>query len=412
MAPLPRQPEANVGTIGHVDHGKTTLVQALTGVWAARHSEELRRGITIKLGYADCAIYKCPDCVDPSCYSTSPVCPSCGSNAEFQRAISFVDAPGHEILMATMLSGAAVMDGAILVIAADEPCPQPQTREHLAAVEIIGVRNIVIVQNKIDIVTREDAIKNYNEIKRFVKGSIAEDAPIIPVSAQHSVNIDLLLSAIQKCIPTPKRDPEKPPRMHIIRSFDVNRPGTPIEELRGGVLGGSIFQGSFRVGDEVEILPGLPVKEKNRLRMHGLYTEITSLQAGGRSVEVAFPGGLVGVGTMLDPSLTKSDGLVGSLLGKPGTLPPVREEAALEFKLFSTVVGSQAMEKVEPISRGETLLLNIGTAKTTGIITSVSSDYVEMKLSIPVCAEEGDKVAISRRVGGRWRLIGAGTLRG
>ncbi len=401
-----------MGTIGHVDHGKTTLVQALTGVWAARHSEELRRGITIKLGYADCAIYKCPDCDDPSCYSTSPVCPSCGSNAEFQRAISFVDAPGHEILMATMLSGAAVMDGAILVIAADEPCPQPQTREHLAAVEIIGVRNIVIVQNKIDIVTREDAIKNYNEIKRFVKGSIAEDAPIIPVSAQHGVNIDLLLSAIQKRIPTPKRDPEKPPRMHIIRSFDVNKPGTPIEELRGGVLGGSIFQGSFRVGDEVEILPGLPVKEKNRLRMHGLYTEITSLQAGGRSVEVAFPGGLVGVGTMLDPSLTKADGLVGSLLGKPGTLPPVREEAALEFKLFSTVVGSQAMEKVESISRGETLLLNIGTAKTTGIITSVSSDYAEMRLSIPVCAEEGDKVAISRRVGGRWRLIGAGTLRG
>jgi len=395
-----------------VDHGKTTLVQALTGVWAARHSEELRRGITIKLGYADCAIYKCPDCDEPFCYSTSPICPACGSDAEFQRAISFVDAPGHEILMATMLSGAAVMDGAILVIAADEPCPQPQTREHLAAVEIIGVRNIVIVQNKIDIVTREDALRNYNEIKRFVKGSIVEDAPIIPISAQHGVNIDLLLGAIQKYIPTPKRDPGKPPRMHIVRSFDVNKPGTPVEDLRGGVLGGSIFQGSFRVGDEVEILPGFPTKEKNRIRMQGLYTEITSLQAGGRSVEVALPGGLVGVGTTLDPSITKSDGLVGSLVGRPGSLPPVIEEAALEFKLFSTVVGSQAMEKVEAITKGETLLLNIGTAKTTGTVTSASSDRIELKLSIPVCAEEGDRVAISRRIGGRWRLIGAGALRG
>ena len=130
-APLPKQPEVNVGTIGHVDHGKTTLVQALTGVWASRHSEELKRGITIKLGYADMAIYKCPKCEPSKNYSTQPTCPSCGSKATFVRAVSFVDAPGHEALMATMLSGAAIMDGAILVIAADELCPQPQTREHL-----------------------------------------------------------------------------------------------------------------------------------------------------------------------------------------------------------------------------------------------------------------------------------------
>jgi translation initiation factor 2 subunit 3 len=124
----------------------------LTGIWASRHSEELKRGITIKLGYADSAIYKCPDCEEPKCYCMSTTCLACGSEAEFQRAISFVDAPGHEILMATMLSGAAVMDGAILVIAADEPCPQPQTREHLAAIDIVDITNIIIVQNKIDIV--------------------------------------------------------------------------------------------------------------------------------------------------------------------------------------------------------------------------------------------------------------------
>ncbi|MGD2142104.1 MAG: translation initiation factor IF-2 subunit gamma, partial [Candidatus Bathyarchaeota archaeon] len=180
MPKLPSQPEINIGTIGHVDHGKTTLVQALTGIWASRHSEELKRGITIKLGYADVGIYKCPDCEAPECYYTSPECPQCGGEAEFQRAVSFVDAPGHEILMATMLSGAAVMDGAILVIAADERCPQPQTREHLAAIDIVGLKDIVIVQNKIDIVTREDAIRNYNDIMKFIEGSVAENAPIIP----------------------------------------------------------------------------------------------------------------------------------------------------------------------------------------------------------------------------------------
>jgi translation initiation factor 2 subunit 3 len=231
-----------------------------------------------------------------------------------------VDAPGHEILMATMLSGAAVMDGAILVIAADERCPQPQTREHLAAIDIVGLKNIIIVQNKIDIVTREDAIRNFNEIKRFVEGSVAEEAPILPVSAQHNVNTDLLVQAMEEYLKTPKRDPDKPPRMYIVRSFDVNVPGTHIEKLVGGVLGGSIIQGSFSIGDEIEVRPGLPTRDKNRVKMRELYTEITTLHSGNTSVKDALPGGLVGVGTYLDPSLTKSDGLVGSYIGQSLTV--------------------------------------------------------------------------------------------
>ena len=229
---LPKQPEVNIGTIGHVDHGKTTFVQALTGVWASRHSEELKRGITIKLGYADMPIYKCPKCEPPKNYTIKPYCETCNSEAEFVRAISFVDAPGHEALMATMLSGAAIMDGAILVIAADEPCPQPQTREHLAAAEVSGIKNLIIVQNKIDIVDEKRALESYKEIKNFVKGTVAEKAPIIPISAQRGINIDVLLNAIQTIIPTPKRDDTKAPLMFIIRSFDINKPGTTIEGLR------------------------------------------------------------------------------------------------------------------------------------------------------------------------------------
>ncbi len=405
-----KQPEINIGTIGHVDHGKTTLVQAITGQWASKHSEELKRGITIKLGYADFAIFKCPDCSEPQCYCTSPECVGCGKKAEFQRAISFVDAPGHEILMATMLSGAAVMDGAILVIAANEKCPQPQTREHLAAIDTLGLKNLIIVQNKIDLVKREDAIKSYNDIVKFIEGTVAEDAPIIPVSAQHQINIDMLLQAMQEYLPTPKRDPKKPGRMYIVRSFDVNNPGTFIDDLNGGVLGGSIYQGSLKVGDEVEIKPGLPTRDKNKLKMRELTTEITSLHIGGTTVEEAIPGGLVGVGTLLDPSLSKSDGLVGSLLGKPGTLPPVRDELSLKVKLFRSVVGSKEQEKVAVIAKGEKLLLNIGTAKTMADVTAVKKDYLEAKLAIPICGEETDRVALSRRIDGRWRLIGAGVL--
>src|SRR4030065_69216 len=295
---LPKQPEVNIGTIGHVDHGKTTLVQALTGVWASRHSEELKRGITIKLGYADMPIYKCPKCETPKNYSTKPVCPDCTSEAIFVRAISFVDAPGHEALMATMLSGAAIMDGAIPVIAADEPRPQPQAREHRAAAEVSGIKNIVIVQNKIDIVDEKRALKSYEEIKNFVKGTAAENAPIIPISAQRRINIDVLLNAIEEIIPTPKRDETKPPLMYIIRSFDTNNPGTSIEELEGGIIGGTIAQGKFKVGDEIEIRPGISNEREGRTVFDPLMSEIVSLQAGENNVKEATCGGFIGVGTL------------------------------------------------------------------------------------------------------------------
>jgi len=387
------------------------LVQAITGVWAARHSEELRRGITIKLGYADAAIFKCPSCEPPKCYTTETKCSSCGSPTEFVRAVSFVDAPGHEALMATMLSGAAVMDGAILVIAADEPCPQPQTREHLAAIEIVGVKNLVIVQNKIDLVDEERALENYREILKFVKGSIAENAPIIPVSAQHCVNIDVLIQALEEYIPTPKRDPAKPPRMHVVRSFDVNKPGTPAERLVGGVIGGTILQGKFAVKDEIEIRPGIRTIKQGKTVYEPLFTEIVTLHAGGRETKEAQCGGLVGIGTLLDPALTKADGLIGNMVGKPDMLPPTLSELTLETHLFERAVGTKELAEVEKIRLNEKLLLDIGTSITAGVVVSVKGEEVTLKLGRPVCAEKGMRAAISRKLTGRWRLIGYGILK-
>jgi translation initiation factor 2 subunit 3 len=411
LTKIPKQPEVNIGTIGHVDHGKTTLVQALTGVWASRHSEELRRGITIKLGYADAAVYKCPDCPAPQCYSTKRQCKECSLKGEFIRALSFVDAPGHEALMATMLSGAAVMDGAILVIAADETCPQPQTREHLAAIETVGVRNLVIVQNKIDLVNENRAFESYQEISNFVKGSIAEDAPVIPVSAQHEVNIDALLQAMEEKIPTPIRDPNKPPRMHVVRSFDINKPGTLAEDLAGGVIGGTILQGVFKIEDEIEIRPGIRFEKQGRVTYEPLFTEIVSLQAGGKNVKEAWPGGLVGAGTLLDPSLTKADGLTGNIIGKPEKLPPTRSELTLETHLFPRAVGTKELMEIAKIQMGEGLLLDIGTSITTGKVTAIKGERATIKLSRPVCVEEEARAALSRKIAGRWRLIGHGIIK-
>ncbi|MFX0198076.1 MAG: GTP-binding protein, partial [Candidatus Hodarchaeota archaeon] len=137
------QAEVNLGLIGHVDHGKSTLVEALAGVFPDTYEEELRRGISIYLGYANADFRKCPSCEEPECYTTEKTCPIHKKPTKLLRRVSFVDAPGHERLMATMLTGAAIMDGAILVIAANEPVPQAQTREHLAAAEISDVNHIV-----------------------------------------------------------------------------------------------------------------------------------------------------------------------------------------------------------------------------------------------------------------------------
>jgi len=408
-APLPCQPEVNIGTIGHVDHGKTTLVQALTGVWASRHSEELKRGITIKLGYADMSIYKCPKCEPPKDLSTKPVCPACGSKAVFARAISFVDAPGHEALMATMLSGAAIMDGVILVIAADEACPQPQTREHLAAADVTGIKKIIIAQNKIDIVDEKRAHQSHAEIKNFVKGTAAEDAPIIPISAQRGINMDILLQAMEQFIPTPKRDENKPPFMYVVRSFDTNKPGTTIDTLEGGVLGGTIIQGTFKVGDELEIRPGIATEGKSTHTP--LFSEIVTLQAGGKNVEEAHCGGLVGVGTLLDPSYSKADGLTGNIAGKAGMLPPTLSELTLQAQILDRAVGTKELAKIDEVTMNETLLLHVGAAITVGKVASIRKGNVLIKLTRPVCAHTASRVALSRKIGGRWRLIGFGMIK-
>ena len=408
---LPKQPEVNIGTIGHVDHGKTTLVQSLTGTWASRHSEELKRGITIKLGYADMPIYKCPKCEPPKNYSIKPYCENCNSEAEFVRAISFVDAPGHEALMATMLSGAAIMDGAILVIAADEPCPQPQTREHLAAAEVSGIKNLIIVQNKIDIVDEKRAIESYKEIKAFIKGTVAETAPVIPISAQRGINIDVLLTAIQTFIPTPKRDETKPPMMFIIRSFDVNKPGTTLEGLEGGIIGGTIAQGKFAVGEEIEIRPGIMAEREGKTVYDPLISEIVSLQAGSQDVKEATCGGLVGVGTCLDPSYSKADGLTGSIAGKAGQLPPTLTELTLETHVLERAVGTKELLKVEKINPDETLLLHVGSAVNVGKVISIKQNVIKVKLTRPICALPGSRVAISRKITARWRLIGYGLVK-
>jgi len=405
------QPEMNIGLVGHVDHGKTTLTEALSGQWTDTHSEEIKRGISIRLGYADTAFYKCTSCSEPDCYTTDPKCPHCGGKTEFLRAISFVDSPGHETLMATMLSGAALMNGAILIIAANEKCPQPQTKEHLMGLRISGVEHIMIVQNKIDLVSDEKAKENFEQIRKFLGEMWDREVPIIPISAHHDANLDFMIFAMEKLLPTPKHDSSKSPLMYVARSFDINKPGCRPSEITGGIIGGSLIDGEFNVDDEIEIKPGRKIDEKGKIRYEELLTTITSLVAGGKIYKKVKPGGLLGVGTNLDPAISKSDSLIGSVVGLPGTLPPVLDRITVDIHLLDYVVGTEQSVQVEDIRTGEPLMLNVGAATTVGIVSSARDEIVDMTLKLPICANPGQRIAISRRVGTRWRLIGYGILK-
>ena len=400
------QPSINIGTSGHVDHGKTTLIEAITGVWTSAHSEELRRGITIKVGYADAAFYKCSQCPSPIRYSSQPTCTNCGGKSELSRVVSFVDSPGHESLMANMLSGAALMDGSILVIAANEKVPQPQTREHLLALQVLGIHQIVIVQNKIDLTEYQSALENYEHIKDFVRGSVADVAPIIPISAQHKLGIDALIEAIENNIKTPPRTRAKRAIMQVLRSFDINKPGIPIKHVKGGAIGGALLQGELNIGDEIEVRPGLLDEKKGKYEP--ITSNIATLGTGAGLVDRVRPGGLIAIGTKLDPTFVKSDSLIGSVVGHPNVLPNDIEEITVEVHLFETAVGTQDMIKVEPIRIREPLRLNIGTAAILGTVTNSRDGKVEIKLKKPVCMMPRDRVAISRRIADRWRLIGVG----
>lgn len=384
----------NIGIVGHIDHGKTTLLERLSGKWASLHSEELKRGITIKLGYADIVLYN-----ENGVYNKD--------NGTPVRQVNFVDAPGHEMLMATMLSGAAMMDAAILVVSAQEGI-KPQTREHLMALQAKKIANLIVVQNKIDLVTVEQAKKNYQEIKDLLKGKF-DDAPIIPVSAQQKVNLDKVYQAIAE-VKIPDRHLDGNPVFLIARSFDINRPGTKPEGLHGAVLGGTLKQGKLKVGDEIEIKPGLLVKEANQFKYKILKTKIISLFKGTKKLNELTPGGSMSIETELDMSVGKNDALAGNVCSLTGRLPEQAMQLKVKYKLFPEIYGLGGHVKVDSIKASELLMLSINTTMGAGVVKHIKNDTIEFNLKIPVIAFKGDNLGIARNINGHWRLIGFGEI--
>ena len=447
-----RQATLNIGAIGHVAHGKTTVVQAISNVRTMRHSSEAEGNKTIHLGYANAKVFKCPRCPEPDCYSAygsrqpdATTCPWCGVPAALIRHLSFIDCPGHDSLMATMLNGASVMDAAMLLVAANEEFPRPQTREHLTAVEIMRLKAVIVVQNKIDLVQEREAQAQCAAIKQYLKKTSASaigNSPVIPINAQMRLNIDYVLEYLCH-VPIPQRRFDMPLQMICVRSFDINKPGEGIEDLKGGVAGGSVQQGVVRLGQEIEVRPGLCVRERGGMVCRPLRARVRSLSSEQIPLLYAIPGGLIGVGTDLDPSLTRQNKLVGNVIGAPGTLGAPAIALDVEVTLLRHVVGHCvaggsaasgrtlnrtasvpvlpcARSSTSPLSpptttakirQGELLQITLFSVSLAADVVKVVGGLARLLLRSPAYCERGWRVALCRRIDLRWRLIGWGAIR-
>jgi len=397
------QPSVNIGIIGHVAHGKSTFTKSMSGVKTQKFSSEQERNITIHIGYANTKIWLDKnENLHTSKSDVTELKDEDGDNMTLVRHISFVDCPGHEAFMSNMISGSAIMDSCVLVIASNDKIPQPQTYEHLQAVQNVNIKDFIVLQNKVDLIDEDENNTVYKSIQSFINNTSAENAQIIPSSIQNGVNKEEILKALVQ-LPIYERNINDPVRMIIIRSFDINKAHTGFDSIKGGVVGGSLISGLLKEDDVIELRPGFIVKGDNdTYKFRPIISTVRSLQSDTSKMNYALPGGLVGICLDVDPSITKSNGMIGQMLGNIGTLPDVYSAIKLEYdelKRYDNVD--------ETFKTNEDLLISINAMNINCKIHSKknSKNWIKVLLDKPVCVLKDQKVAIFKNLRNRWLLV-------
>lgn len=393
------QPILNVGCIGHVAHGKSTLVKALTGIVTPKHSKELERSITINLGYANLFIYL--DEHDKIHFSNKEL-----EDLTLIKHISFVDCPGHKALMSTMISGSKVMDAALLLVAGNDTIPQEQTSSHTEILKYTDISDVLILLNKIDLFKKTEEIESaIEQLENFVS-SVEElhDKPIVPISAFKNINIDQIGRFLCN-LPVQNMDLENDFSMCVLRSFDVNHLNSQVEELQGGVIGGSIQSGYIEIGDHVMILPGLISKEGNNWISRPIYSKVVSLFSEKRPLEIAFPGGLIGIGLDLDPSFCKQNKFLGNAVIK------LTKERHVSPDDLSTTI-SLHVDYVGEIPTVSNIMLVVNSRTISGNIINSNQDrtILTVLLEIPIVIVPDVQYSMLSKVRDVMELFGVGRL--
>ena len=400
-----KQPVLNIGMLGSVSDGKSTCVRELTGIKTQRHSSEKTRNITIKPGYANMKIWSDGDKLystdsKPTEYKVSDkVC-------DLVHHVSFVDCPGHQELILTMLGSIKLMNAVIVVVSAADPIDKkPQLIQHLAAVKLSGIKNIIVCLNKLDLVSKEIANERYQDLLKTLKSFEITPKVIIPTSFNKRLGVDWLLEEILTHFKVDDDD-SSPACFMATRSFDINKAGADFNDVKGGVIGGSLFNGVLNVNDTVEIRPGICGKTRDgKLICQPIETKVLSFKTDQEELDKILPGGLIGVGTEIDPYYCKDDMLAGNMIGLKGTLPSVYENVELNFKIIDDF-GGDWKPKVKDVMN-----LQIGTLSINSEITQVSKKTIKLNLSRPACIDKNLMIMISHKEEGIMKIVASGKLK-
>ncbi len=351
-----------LGTAGHIDHGKSTLIEALTGTDPDRLAEEKRRGITIELGFAELPL---PD----------------------GTAMGVVDVPGHERFVRQMIAGATGIDLALLCIAADDGI-MPQTREHLAVLQLLGITDCVIALTKSDLVDDEWVELVSEEVRSELEGTPFAQAPIVAVSARTGNGLPTLLQTLCDKAATIKGAARTGSvRLPVDRVFTIKGAGT--------VITGTLWQGTVAPGDELEVLPS------------GLTARVRSVQVHGKEVEQSVAGNRTALNLV---GLKTSDIRPGDFLATPGTL-----EATNRFDASFTYLPTAASER--PLESGSRVHVAHGTREVTGRLlfmdgvsqaTANDTLFAQVRLDTPLPVSHGDNFVV--RSFSPVHVIGGGTV--
>ena len=400
-----KQPVLNVGMLGSVSDGKSTCVRELTGIKTQRHSSEKTRNITIKPGYANLKIWSDGD----KLYSTDSKPTILSKNdrdCNLVHHLSFIDCPGHQELILTMLGSIRLMDAVIVIVSAADPIEKkPQLIQHLAAIKLSGIKKILVCLNKLDLVTKDVANERYEELQKVLSKFDIKPIKIIPTSFNKKIGVSWLLQEILDNF-IPNNNVDEVSRFMATRSFDINKPGSNWNDLKGGVLGGSLFNGKLNVDDVIEIRPGICGKGKNgKLISQPIKTKILSIKTDQEELENMLPGGLMGVGTDIDPFYCKDDQLAGNIIGLEGTLPSVYDSIELKFELIEDF-GGVWKPKVN-----DNVFLQVGTLSISSILTQVLKKTIKLSLSRPACIDEDLMIMISHKEDGIMKIVASGKIK-
>lgn len=389
---LEKQPIMNIGCLGSVSHGKSTMVKMITGKATQQHSKEKIRNITMKVGYANAKIYK-----DGENYTTK-------MSGDLVHHFSFVDCPGHHELIEVMMTGANLMDGGIVVVAGNQSISQqPQLRQHLLTAKLVGIKKLIFILNKLDLVTKTMAIERKFELEEYLKTFDINEPIIIPMALNLGLNEKYLLEAIMKEFPPIISEKEvKETLFSISRSFDINRKGINPIKMKGGVIGGSVISGKLSIGDKVIMSPGQIKynKAENIWLNKPFETKIVSLKSENDSLNDISCGGLTAVGLDIDPFFTQNDKLKGQVLHLE------KESIKTLFKLKCNVITLDNYK----INVNNIFSLQIGCSNVQGKVLSVNKNEIEFMLSKLVVIYEGINILISKKDKKMIELIGVGTI--